>query len=68
MGRGFWIRRLSTSRLADAMMSRRTSLQRAGAFTSAALAFPVFQPGSRYKLGLQLYTMRAAIARDVEAR
>jgi len=48
------------------MLSRRTFLQQAGAFASAALAFPGSQPRRRYKLGLQLFTMRAAMARDVE--
>lgn len=33
---------------------------------SSALAVPGFQPKQRYKLGLQLYTLRAAMARDVE--
>ena len=48
------------------MTTRRTFLQQAGAFASAALVFPIEQPGPRYKLGLQLYTMRAALSRDVE--
>jgi sugar phosphate isomerase/epimerase len=48
------------------MMSRRTFMQRAGGIASAALAFPVPQPRRRYKLGLQLFTLRAAMARDVE--
>ncbi len=47
------------------MMNRRTFLHRAGAFASAALAWPGMQPG-RYKLGLQLYTVRAAMARDLD--
>jgi sugar phosphate isomerase/epimerase len=47
------------------MISRRTFMQQAGAFASAALVFPVSQPRPRYKLGLQLYTIRAALARDV---
>jgi len=41
-------------------------MQQAGAFASAALVFPVSQPRRRYKLGLQLYTMRAAMRRDLE--
>lgn len=46
------------------MISRRTFIRQAGAF---ALAAPVAaQQQRRYKLGLQLYTMRAAMARDVE--
>lgn len=48
------------------MISRRSFMQQAGAFASAALVFPVSQPRRRYKLGLQLFTMRAAMARDVE--
>jgi sugar phosphate isomerase/epimerase len=48
------------------MISRRTFVQQAGAFASAALVFPALQPRPRYKLGLQLFTMRAAMARDVE--
>jgi sugar phosphate isomerase/epimerase len=48
------------------MMSRRSFMQQAGAFASAALAFPVSEQSRRYKLGLQLYTMRAALARDVD--
>ena len=41
-------------------------MQQAGAFASAALATPLSQPRRRYKLGLQLYTLRAALARDVD--
>lgn len=48
------------------MISRRTFLHQAGAFASAALAAPIAQPRRRYKLGLQLFTMRAAMARDVD--
>jgi sugar phosphate isomerase/epimerase len=48
------------------MMNRRTLLQQAGALASAALIFPRPQQHRRYKLGLQLFTMRAAMARDVE--
>jgi len=48
------------------MISRRTFVQQAGAFASAALVLPALQPRPRYKLGLQLFTMRAAMARDVE--
>jgi sugar phosphate isomerase/epimerase len=47
------------------MISRRTFIQQAGAFASAAVIFPS-QPRPRYKMGLQLYTVRAALARDVE--
>jgi sugar phosphate isomerase/epimerase len=48
------------------MISRRTFLHQAGAFASAALATPLSQTRPRYKMGLQLYTVRAALARDVD--
>jgi sugar phosphate isomerase/epimerase len=48
------------------MISRRTFIGQAGAFASAALVFPGSQTRGRYKLGLQLFTIRAAMARDVE--
>jgi sugar phosphate isomerase/epimerase len=48
------------------MISRRAFMQRAGAFASAALVAPVAEPARRYKLGLQLFTMRAAMRADVE--
>lgn len=48
------------------MISRRTFLQQAGAAASTAPLLPMTQTGARYKLGLQLYTLRAALARDVE--
>ena len=44
------------------MISRRRFLAEAGALASAAFVLP--QP-RRYKLGLQLYTVRAAMRRDV---
>jgi sugar phosphate isomerase/epimerase len=47
------------------MINRRTFMQQAGAFASAAVVLPA-QTRPRYKLGLQLYTMRAAMARDVD--
>ena len=47
------------------MISRRTFIQQAGALASAALATPLAQP-RRYKMGLQLYTMRAAMRQDVD--
>jgi sugar phosphate isomerase/epimerase len=47
------------------MINRRTFMQQAGAFASAAVLFPAAQPRRRYKMGLQLYTVRAAMARDV---
>jgi len=40
-------------------------MQQAGAFASAPLVLLAAQPGGRYKLGLQLYTMRAAMRQDV---
>jgi sugar phosphate isomerase/epimerase len=48
------------------MLSRRTFIHQAGAFASAALVFPLSQPRPRYKMGLQLYTLRAALRADVE--
>ena len=47
------------------MASRRTFLQQVAAFALAAPALAATAP-RRYKLGLQLYTLRAALARDVE--
>jgi sugar phosphate isomerase/epimerase len=47
------------------MITRRTFVRQAGAAASG-LVFPVFQARPRYKLGLQLFTVRAAMARDVE--
>ncbi|CAN5794399.1 sugar phosphate isomerase/epimerase [soil metagenome] len=48
------------------MPSRRTFIKRAGAFASAAFVSPALQPRSAYRLGLQLYTVRAAMARDLD--
>jgi sugar phosphate isomerase/epimerase len=48
------------------MISRRTFMQQAGAFASAALVPAASQPRRRYKLGLQLFTMRAAMRSDVD--
>jgi sugar phosphate isomerase/epimerase len=45
------------------MISRRTFLQQAGAFASVAV---LPQQRTPYKMGLQLYTVRAPMARDVE--
>jgi sugar phosphate isomerase/epimerase len=45
-------------------MNRRTFIQQAGTFAAGAFVAPVFQPRPRYKMGLQLYTMRAAMAAD----
>ena len=48
------------------MISRRTFIQQTAALASAALATPAAQPPRRYKMGLQLYTMRAAMRQDVD--
>ena len=48
------------------MMTRRTFLHQAGAFASGALATSHSQRAPRYKLGLQLFTVRAAMARNVD--
>ena len=48
------------------MLTRRTFMQQAGAFAAANLASPALQPRPRYKMGLQLYTMRAAMRQDVD--
>lgn len=45
------------------MINRRSFIKQAGACVSAALVFP--QP-PRYKLGLQLYTVRAPMRQDVD--
>jgi sugar phosphate isomerase/epimerase len=47
------------------VISRRTFVQQAGVLASAVLGSPAFASG-RYKLGLQLFTLRAAMARDVQ--
>ena len=47
------------------MISRRTFVQQAGVLASAVLGSPAFESG-RYKLGLQLFTLRAAMAQDVQ--
>ncbi len=41
-------------------------MHQAGALASAALTFPLAQTRGRYKLGLQLFTVRAPLARDVD--
>jgi sugar phosphate isomerase/epimerase len=51
------------------MISRRTFMQQAGAFASAAVVLPVpsaaqSRPG--YKMGLQLYTVRRAMGADLD--
>ena len=45
------------------MITRRGFIKQAGAYASAALALP---QSSRYRLGLQLYTVRAAMRQDVD--
>jgi sugar phosphate isomerase/epimerase len=48
------------------MITRRTFLQ-AGAMASTAYSFPVAaQPGPQYKMGLQLFTVRAPLRTDVD--
>ena len=47
------------------MITRRTFLQQTGAFASASLLLPAAQTRPRYKMGLQLFTMRAAMRTDV---
>jgi sugar phosphate isomerase/epimerase len=47
------------------MISRRRFMQQAGALASTAL-LPAVQTRPRYKMGLQLYTMRAAMRSDVD--
>ena len=46
------------------MVNRRTFLQQAGLFASAAVALPAWQVPPRYKIGLQLFTLNAAMNRD----
>ena len=48
------------------MISRRRFFHQAGAFAAAAVVLPQAQPRRRYKMGLQLYTVRAAMARDLD--
>jgi sugar phosphate isomerase/epimerase len=48
------------------MITRRTFIQQAGAFASAAVVLPAVQQRRRYKMGLQLFTVRAAMAKDVD--
>jgi sugar phosphate isomerase/epimerase len=47
------------------MMNRRTFLQQAAAMASAAVVLPSPQR-RRYKMGLQLFTMRAAMKQDLD--
>ena len=46
------------------MLNRRDFMKQAGAFASAAMVVP--QPRRRYKLGLQLYTVRAPMRQDLD--
>jgi sugar phosphate isomerase/epimerase len=46
------------------MISRRRFMKHAGAFAAGALVLP--QQSRRYKLGLQLYTVRAAMRQDLD--
>ena len=46
------------------MLNRRDFLKQTSAFASAAFILP--QPRRRYKLGLQLYTVRAAMRQDLD--
>jgi sugar phosphate isomerase/epimerase len=48
------------------MIDRRSFMQQAGAFAVATAVSPAPQPPRRYKLGLQLFTVRAAMRTDVE--
>jgi sugar phosphate isomerase/epimerase len=47
------------------MMTRRTFVQQAAALAASAIVPAAPQRRPRYKMGLQLYTMRAAMAQDV---
>ena len=46
------------------MVNRRTFLQQAGLLALGAVAFPAWQAPRRYKIGLQLFTLNAAMNRD----
>jgi sugar phosphate isomerase/epimerase len=48
------------------MITRRTFMQQAGSFASAALVFPAFPSSEarRYKIGLQLFTVNQAMNQD----
>jgi sugar phosphate isomerase/epimerase len=48
------------------MISRRTFVHRAAALAAAGLTSQGNPPRPSYKMGLQLYTVRAAMARDVD--
>ena len=48
------------------MMTRRTFIQQAGTFAASSAVGPAFVRQKRYKMGLQLFTMRAAMRQDVD--
>jgi sugar phosphate isomerase/epimerase len=48
------------------MISRRTFMQQAGAFATTSVLLPGIQRPGRYKMGLQLYTVRAPMKQDVD--
>jgi sugar phosphate isomerase/epimerase len=48
------------------MTSRRTFIQQAAVLTSAALLSPAFLTKEKYKMGLQLYSIRDAMATDLK--
>ncbi len=48
------------------MTNRRTFIQHAGVLTSAALISPAFLLNEKYKMGLQLYSIRQALAADLK--
>jgi sugar phosphate isomerase/epimerase len=48
------------------MTSRRTFIQQAAVLTSAALLSPAFLTKEKYKMGLQLYSIRDAMAADLK--
>ena len=46
------------------MVNRRAFIQQVGVLATAAVAFPAWQAPRRYKIGLQLFTLNAAMNRD----
>ena len=48
------------------MTSRRTFIQQAGLLATTALITPSFTFKKKYKLGLQLYSIRGPLARDLK--
>ncbi|HMG91644.1 MAG TPA: hypothetical protein VK589_16415, partial [Chryseolinea sp.] len=49
------------------MTNRRTFIKHAGLLATASLVAPSFLIKKKYKLGLQLYSIREAMARDLKA-